>query len=78
MKSYDISPYSNMEEVPIMLTVEEMGKLLRVSRNTAYEFVSEGHIPYTRVGHQIRIYRGDVFDMITRISSKEPVVSELL
>lgn len=66
MKSYDISPYSKVDEVPIMLTVEEMGKLLRVSRNTAYQFVSEGHIPYTTVGRQIRIYRGDVFDMITR------------
>lgn len=47
--------------IPIMMTVEEFGKLLRISRNTAYECVRSGEVPSVRVGRQIRIFRDDVF-----------------
>lgn len=53
--------YKNLEEVPVMLTVEEFGKLLRISRNTAYEYVRIGVVPSVKVGKQIRIFRDDVF-----------------
>ena len=49
--------------IPIMLTVEEFRRLLRISRNTAYECVRSGEIPSVRVGRQIRIFREDVYAM---------------
>ena len=55
--------YTTYDDIPVMMTVEEFGKLMRVSRNTAYAFVREGLGPTVKVGRQIRIYRGDVLKM---------------
>ena len=52
--------YTSYEDIPVMMTVEEFGRLMRVSRNTAYAFVREGLVPTVKIGRQIRIYRGDV------------------
>lgn len=51
--------YYNIESLPVMLTVADLSRLLRISRNTAYALVNEGKIPYVMVGRQIRIYRDD-------------------
>ena len=69
MKSFPLETYISMEDVPIMLTVEEMGLLLRVSRNTAYDYVRKGKVPYIKVGKQIRIYRGDVLSIRNKTAS---------
>ena len=52
--------YKEMKDVPVIMTVEELGKLLRISRTSAYEMVRSGQIPSFKVGKQSRIYRGDV------------------
>ncbi len=52
--------YTSYEDIPVMMTVEEFGKLMRVSRNTAYACVRAGLVPTVKVGRQLRIYRGDV------------------
>lgn len=69
MNSFPLETYISMEDVPIMLTVEEMGRLLRVSRNTAYDYVRKGKVPYIKVGKQIRIYRGDVLSIRNKTAS---------
>ena len=55
--------YTPYDDIPVMMTVEEFGKLMRVSRNTAYAFVREGLVPTVKVGRQIRIYRGDILKL---------------
>ena len=55
--------YYEMKDVPIMMTVEEMGKFLRVGICTAYEFIRSGKVPYIKIGRQIRVYRGDILAM---------------
>ena len=55
--------YTSYEDIPVMMTVEEFGKLMRVSRNTAYAFVRKGLVPTVKVGRQIRIYRGDILKL---------------
>ena len=61
MDSVQIDPvYTSYEDIPVMMTVEEFGRLMRVSRNTAYAFVRDGLVPTVKVGRQIRIYRGDI------------------
>ena len=54
---------SSYEDIPVMMTVEEFGRLMRVSRNTAYAFVREGLVPAVKVGRQLRIYRGDILKL---------------
>jgi excisionase family DNA binding protein len=43
------------EDLPEMVTVEEMGAFLRLSRNAAYELVKSGAIRSAKFGRLIRI-----------------------
>ena len=55
--------YNSYEDIPVMMTVEEFGRLMRISRNSAYSFVRSGLVPTVKVGRLIRIYRGDVLKL---------------
>lgn len=56
--------YVNETDLPLMLTVMEFAKLLRISKNTAYDYLRTGNIPYVKIGHQIRIFREDAISFI--------------
>ena len=43
------------DELPVVLSVDDLSKILKVGRNTAYELVRSGKIRSVRVGHQLRI-----------------------
>ena len=58
-----MASYYNYEDIPVMMTVEEFGKLMRISRSSAYAFVRSGLVPTVKVGRLIRIYRGDVLKL---------------
>lgn len=58
--------YRSLEDLPLTLTVEEAGQILRVGRNTAYELVRCGKLPSVRVGKQIRIPRQALLDYLSR------------
>ena len=60
------SNYRSLEDLPLTLTVEEAGQILRVGRNTAYELVRYGKLPSVRVGKQIRIPRQALLDYLSR------------
>ncbi len=49
---------------PTVLTVNELCRLLRVSRNTAYRYLRLKRIRFVRVGRQIRIPRDAVIDFL--------------
>lgn len=43
---------------PVFLSVKEVAQVLKVSQNTAYDYVRSGQLPSIRVGRQIRIPAG--------------------
>ena len=43
--------------IPALLTVDEAAAVLRIGRNTCYELVRQGQIPYIRLGRLIRVPR---------------------
>ena len=47
--------YTSLEQLPIMLSVDQLAAALGIGRNTAYDLVRSGQIQSTRIGHQIRI-----------------------
>lgn len=59
-----VDEYYSESDLPVMLTIMDVAKLLRVSKNTAYSFVKSGKFPYVKVGHQIRVFRDDVMRYI--------------
>ena len=47
-----------METIP--LTVDEVAKILRVSRQTIYVLCREGKLPHFKVGTKLRFKRADI------------------
>lgn len=54
MTAHDLTP-PRFEELPEMLTVDEMAAYLRISRNAAYDVVRTGAIRSVRFGRTIRV-----------------------
>ena len=44
-------------ELPVLLTVEECARLLRISRGKAYAMASSGELPTVRLGRTLRVRR---------------------
>lgn len=51
---------TSFEELPLVLTVEELAPLLNVGRSTAYELVRSGQIKHIQVGKQYRILKEEL------------------
>jgi len=51
-------------ELELTMTVEEVAKLLRVSRQTIYNMIRAGKIPHFRVGNKVRFSRADIEAMM--------------
>ena len=47
-------------ELEASMTVPEVAKLLRMSRQTIYNMTREGKIPFFRVGTKVRFNRADI------------------
>ena len=63
----------------LLLTVSEAARVLRISRNLAYELVARGELPAVRLGRVIRVPRHGLEQWIARQSglpdAPPPVVS---
>lgn len=51
---------TNLDNVPLVISVSELAQILRISRNTAYEIVRSGQIQSVRTGTQIRIPKKEI------------------
>ena len=49
--------YVSYDDIPLVMTVEDLMPILLIGRNTAYDLVRSGEIQSIRVGRQIRISR---------------------
>lgn len=58
---------TQFQELPMTLTVEEVSKLLRVGRNTAYRLIQEGNIRCIRCGRKIIIPKDALEEFLTKI-----------
>ena len=47
-------------ELEASMTVPEVAKLLRMSRQTIYNMIREGKIPHFRIGTKVRFNRADL------------------
>ena len=51
--------------LPLVLTVEEVARLLRISRNAAYSAVRDGAIPgVVRIGRTVRVSKDAVLEWL--------------
>lgn len=54
----------NNNDLPEIMTVEEVAKLLRLKRSTTYEYVKQGYIPHVKFGKQIRVIKSKLLEAI--------------
>ena len=59
--------FSSIEELPLVLRVEDLMPILHVGRNAAYAMVRSGQIRSIRIGHQFRIPREAIQELLTGI-----------
>ena len=52
------------DELPLVLTVEEAARVLRISRGAAYEAVRTGELPAVRIGRTLRVPRHRIADLL--------------
>lgn len=52
-------------EIPAVITVEELAETLRIGRNSAYKLVKSGEIDIIRIGRTIRIPRKALLDYLS-------------
>ncbi len=57
--------YHSIDELPLILTVEDLMPVLCIGRNAAYDLVRSGQIHSLRIGRQIRIPREAVVSFIS-------------
>lgn len=56
--------YTNYDDLPVVLSVVQLSKVLGIGRNTAYDLVRCGRIKSVRVGRQIRISRSSLLEFL--------------
>jgi len=56
--------FYSCDELPAVLSVDELKVLLQVSRNTAYSLVRSGRIASVRAGRQFRIPKTAVLEFL--------------
>lgn len=61
----EIKKYHSINELPLILTVEDLMPVLCIGRNAAYDLVRSGQIRSLRIGRQIRIPREAVIEFIS-------------
>lgn len=55
---------TSFDDIPLILTVEELMPILGIGRNTAFALVRSGEIRTIRTGKQIRILKHDLLDFL--------------
>ncbi len=52
-----------------LLNAQEVADILKIARNTVYEIIKRGDLPFSKVGKQVRIQRQDVEAYLSRTHS---------
>ena len=55
---------NNPDELPMVLSIEDVCKILCIGKNSAYTLIRAGHIKHFRVGRQIRIAKSALLEYI--------------
>ena len=57
--------YRTVEELPLLLNVNDVAKILGVGKNLAYSLINSGEIKGLRIGTKIRVPKQALIDYIS-------------
>ena len=58
------SMITNTDDLPLVLTISEISKILGIGKNTAYDLIRSGAIKSVRVGRQIRVSKSAFLELL--------------
>ena len=56
--------YTHYDQLPLILSVDELTKILGIGKNTAYDLIRCGRIRSVRIGHKIKIPKDSLLDFL--------------
>ena len=56
--------YTHYDQLPLVLSVDELTKILGIGRNTAYDLIRCGRIRSVRIGHKIKIPKDSLLEFL--------------
>ena len=56
--------YTHYDQLPLILSVDELTKILGIGRNTAYDLIRCGRIRSVRIGNKIRIPKDSLLEFL--------------
>ena len=56
--------YTHYDQLPLILSVDELTKILGIGRNTAYDLIRCGRIRSVRIAHKIRIPKDSLLEFL--------------
>ena len=56
--------YTHYDQLPLILSVDELAKILGIGRNTAYDLIRCERIRSVRIGHKIRIPKDSLLEFL--------------
>lgn len=60
--------YRDVQDLPLVMTPEDIAKVLQISRNTAYEVVHREDFPVFKIGKQYRVSRENFIEWTKKLS----------
>lgn len=66
----------DLYELPPLISVEEAGTILGMSRRTAYRHAEEGHIPTVRFGRRIHVPSAKLLALLGLESTSHPAAPD--
>jgi excisionase family DNA binding protein len=60
------SKYKDYDELPLILTVEQVGEVLGISRASAYNLARSSNFPTIRIGRRMLVPKGALINWIER------------
>lgn len=64
--SHQVSQRLSYDDLPLVLSVDDLMEVLAIGRNTAYEIIRSGQIRSVRIGKQIRIPRDALEEFLAK------------
>lgn len=53
-------PYLSEDDLPLVLTIPEVARFLRIGESTAYELAQNPNFPAVRIGRAVRVGRDEL------------------
>ncbi|WP_425622940.1 helix-turn-helix domain-containing protein [Brevibacillus borstelensis] len=60
MKKRIDQPYLSKNDLPMVLTIPEVARFLRIGESTAYELAQNPNFPAVRIGRVVRVGRDEL------------------